>query len=91
VPTAADCLDLTAPDGTQVVWLVRSGRPHGVALDRAVRAWTMVATGSEADDAPDSTVGATPEQDNLLWEVPEAEDVSVSTPLRGAYVWVSAE
>ena len=50
VPTAADCLDLTAPDGAQVVWLVRSGRPHGVALERAVRAWTMVAAGSEEDE-----------------------------------------
>lgn len=91
VPTAADCLDLTAPDGAQVVWLVRSGRPHGVALERAVRAWTMVAAGSEEDDAPDTVVAATPEQDELLWEVPEAEDVTASTPLRGAYVWVAAE
>lgn len=91
VPKAADCLDLTAPDGAQVVWLVRSGRPHGVALERAVRAWTMVAAGSEAEDAPETTVAVTLEQDELLWEVPEAEHASASTPLRGAYVWVAAE
>ena len=91
VPTAADCLDLTAPDGAQVVWLVRSGRPHGVALDRAVRAWTMVAAWSEADDAPDTPTGAGPEQEELLWEVPEVDDTSAATSLRGAYVWVAAE
>jgi NADPH-dependent ferric siderophore reductase len=91
VPTAADCLDLTAPYGAEVVWLVRSGRPHGVALERAVRAWTMVAAGSDGDDAAETAVAAGPEQGELLWEVPEAEDITASTPLRGAYVWVAAE
>ena len=86
VSTAADCLDLTAPDGAQVVWLVRSGRPHGFALDRAVRSWTMVAAG--AGTPPES---AHIMSDELLWEVPEADEASASTSLGGAYVWVAAE
>ena len=90
VPTAADCLDLVAPDGAQVVWLVRAGRPHGFALDRAVRSWTMVAAGARASGASVGIDGAT-DEDELLWEVPEADEASSGTPLRGAYVWVAAE
>jgi NADPH-dependent ferric siderophore reductase len=51
----------------------------------------MVAAGSDGDDAAETTVAAGPEQSELLWEVPEAEDVTASTPLRGAYVWVAAQ
>ncbi|HEU4999329.1 MAG TPA: siderophore-interacting protein [Lapillicoccus sp.] len=93
VPVAADCLDLVAPPGAQVVWLVRAGRPHGVALERAVRSWTMVAAGAAQVEAPP----VSDEAEELLWEVPEAGDADAadqgvaSTPLRGAYVWVAAE
>ncbi len=90
VPTAADCLDLVAPDGAEVVWLVRAGRAHGVALDRAVRSWTMVAAGATADGAGEAGPGAT-DDDELLWEVPEGDAGAATTPLRGAYVWVAAE
>ena len=88
VSTAADCLDLTAPDGAQVVWLVRSGRPHWFALDRAVRSWTMVAAGA---GTPSESAHSKADEDELLWEVPEADEASASTSLRGAYVWVAAE
>ncbi len=88
VPTAGDCLDLVAPDGAQVVWLVRAGRPHGFALDRAVRSWTMVAAGPDAVAEP-SEGGL--DEDEPLWEVPEVDETSAGTPLRGAYVWVAAE
>jgi NADPH-dependent ferric siderophore reductase len=87
VPTAADCLDLVAPPGAQVVWLVRAGRPHGVALERAVRSWTMVAVGSVDGEAPSTDDVAV----ELLWEVPEGDEGAASTSLRGTYVWVAAE
>lgn len=86
VPTAADCLDLVRPADTEVVWLVRAGRQHGLALDRAVRAWTMVAVTVSAacvdDEEPD---------EDLLWDVPESREAADATPLLGAYVWVAGE
>ncbi|HEU4331950.1 MAG TPA: siderophore-interacting protein [Lapillicoccus sp.] len=85
VPVAADCLDLVAPDGAEVVWLVRAGRPHGVALERAVRSWTMVAAGAVERAEPEL------DPEDLLWEVPESDLAAESTPLDGAYVWVAAE
>jgi NADPH-dependent ferric siderophore reductase len=89
VPTAEDCLDLVGPKGTQVVWLVRAGRPHGIALERAVRLWTMVAAGSTVSALEDSV--SVTHDGELPWEVPQTEEASASTPLRGAYVWVAAE
>ena len=86
VPVAEDRLDLVTPDGAQVVWLVRAGRPHGVPLERAVRSWPMVAVGSAAVERAEPVA-----DDDLLWEVPEADEVTASTLLRGAYVWVAAE
>ncbi|MFE6736093.1 siderophore-interacting protein [Microbacterium sp. NPDC057650] len=39
VPTAADALELDAPDGVRVTWLGRDGASHGERLTVAVHAW----------------------------------------------------
>lgn len=94
VAEAADRLALRVPRGSEVVWLVRAGRPHGVALERAVRSWTLIAAGPPrpappAAGAPDGPGGGEGD-DGLLWEVPEGGAPSAST-LASAYVWVAGE
>jgi len=48
----------------------------------------MVAAGSSSADRRPADAE---DEDELLWEVPEADEAFASTPLRGAYGGVAAE
>ena len=50
----------------------------------------MVAAGARTPGVLTEVDGAT-DDDELLWEIPQADEASTGTPLRGAYVWVAAE
>ena len=89
VPEPSDCLDLVRPDGAEVVWLVRGPRPMGVALDRAVRTWTMIAAGPAAEVRPGTPAGlfkvgvagsAVGPDDDVLWDVPTESPGSPGSP-----------
>jgi NADPH-dependent ferric siderophore reductase len=92
VPTAADALNVAAPDGVEITWLPRRGTedgtpaPHGALLVDAV-----VAVARELGD--DLTPQRGVELDDvdidagILWEVPEAGASSHS----GVYAWLAGE
>ena len=87
VPTEADALPLTAPEGVAVRWLARGSAAHGLRLSAAVHAWgeTRVAeTTTSAADAPAGTELADPNEDEVLWEVPEAS-------VGSCYAWLAGE
>lgn len=85
VPTAADMLDLAAPDGVRVTWLPRGGAAHGERLVPALRASVRRILG---DRAPAGTVDLEDvDVDNdLLWEVPEPV-----TDVSRFYAWLAGE
>ncbi|MFB7844269.1 siderophore-interacting protein [Microbacterium sp. NPDC056052] len=86
VPTEADALPLTAPEGVAVRWLARGSAAHGLRLSAAVHAWgeTRVAeTIASAGDAP-ATELADPDEDEVLWEVPESS-------VGSCYAWLAGE
>ncbi|MVA74883.1 siderophore-interacting protein [Auraticoccus sp. F435] len=79
VPSIADALPLSAPPGVQVTWLARGGRPHGEALEQAVREWTSE-LGTAVVDGP----GSVPDEvEDVLWDEVEAAGQR--------YVWVAGE
>ncbi|PJJ72760.1 NADPH-dependent ferric siderophore reductase [Diaminobutyricimonas aerilata] len=85
VPSEADVQPVAAPGGVTVTWLARESRPeleHGVALDRAVRAYVseMVVTDDGGEGLDEIDVDA-----DALWEVPAA------TPSRELYAWLAGE
>lgn len=87
VPTEADALPLTAPEGVAVRWLARGSAAHGLRLSAAVHAWgeTRVAeTTASAADAPTGTELADPNEDEVLWEVPESS-------VGSCYAWLAGE
>ncbi|KJL33403.1 siderophore-interacting protein [Microbacterium azadirachtae] len=87
VPTEADALPLAAPEGVAVRWLARRSAAHGLRLSAAVHAWgeTRVAeTTTSAADAPTGTELADPNEDEVLWEVPEAS-------VGSCYAWLAGE
>jgi len=87
VPTEADALPLTAPEGVAVRWLARGSAAHGLRLSAAVHAWgeTRVAeTTASAAAAPGSTEFADPSEDEVLWEVPESS-------VGSCYAWLAGE
>ena len=87
VPTEADALPLTAPDGVAVRWLARGSAAHGLRLSAAVHAWgeTRVAeTTASAGAAPAGTELADPDEDEVLWEVPESS-------VGSCYAWLAGE
>jgi NADPH-dependent ferric siderophore reductase len=83
VPEAGDLQDLRLPEGVQVRWLARAGRPRGELLVPAVRA-ALVDLGVCAAPAP------APEDvdldTELLWEVPEDPAAGA-----GCYAWLAGE
>lgn len=80
VPTDADALDLKAPEGVRVRWLTRGGSAHGVRLSAAVHAWGRARAGAASGTAE----FADPDEDEVLWEVPEATDAT-------EYAWLAGE
>lgn len=87
VPTEADALPLTAPEGVAVRWLARGSAAHGLRLSAAVHAWgeTRVAeTTASAGAAPAGTELADPDEDEVLWEVPESS-------VGSCYAWLAGE
>ncbi|MDR6866767.1 NADPH-dependent ferric siderophore reductase [Microbacterium resistens] len=112
VPTEADALPLTSPDGVTVTWLARGSAAHGVRLSAAVHAWgqeraarraagrsagsgSMGAGSVGAGSVGAGSVGAAtstavvedfaePDEDEVLWEVPESA-------VGGEYAWLAGE
>ena len=100
VPTEADALPLTAPDGVAVRWLARGSAAHGLRLSAAVHAWgeTRIAPGAPTAgipapaSAPPSdgleTAAETeltdPSEDDVVWEVPE-------DTVGSCYAWLAGE
>ncbi|PRB03452.1 siderophore-interacting protein [Microbacterium sp. MYb64] len=87
VPTEADALPLAAPEGVAVRWLARGSAAHGLRLSAAVHAWgeTRVAeTTASAGAAPAGTELADPDEDEVLWEVPESS-------VGSCYAWLAGE
>ena len=80
VPTEADALPLAAPDGVTVRWLARGSAPHGVRLSAAVHAWGRARSSSAAPVVE----LAEPDEDEVLWEVPEQADAA-------EYAWLAGE
>ena len=97
VPTEADALPLTAPEGVGVRWLARGSAAHGLRLSAAVHAWggtraaEDAATAGSADALPtvQTVASATrelpdPSEDEVLWEVPDSATGS-------CYAWLAGE
>ncbi|OZB84068.1 MAG: hypothetical protein B7X32_08325 [Microbacterium sp. 13-71-7] len=86
VPTEADALPLTAPEGVAVRWLARGSAAHGLRLSAAVHAWgeTRVAETTASAAAPGSAEFADPSEDEVLWEVPESS-------VGSCYAWLAGE
>lgn len=85
VPSEADVQPVAAPGGVTVTWLARETRPeleHGVALDRAVRAYVseMIVAADPADALDDVDIDS-----ERLWEVPAASGQ------RELYAWLAGE
>ena len=86
VPTDADALPLTAPEGVRVTWLARGGAAHGVRLSAAVHDWgrqrSAASAAVDGTEPEDSALVDAP--DEVLWEVPDA--------VAGAeYAWLAGE
>ena len=93
VPTEADALPLAAPAGVAIRWLARGSAAHGLRLSAAVHAWgeTRAAEDGTAQDSAVSgtptTTGAEladPNEDEVLWEVPDAT-------VGSCYAWLAGE
>ncbi|REJ05686.1 siderophore-interacting protein [Microbacterium bovistercoris] len=91
VPSTDDALALDCPDSVQVTWLGRDGAPHGERLTSAVHAWgTRRASAASASPAsvPERAKRdegpASEENDDILWEVPEAASGT-------EYAWLAGE
>ncbi|GGD08542.1 siderophore-interacting protein [Nocardioides daphniae] len=86
VPYAADVLGCTAPDGVEVTWLAREGRPHGEALTAAVTAY-VGGSGTPLDEPS--------EVDEGLWETPtwssSGEEVEGVADTAELYAWIAGE
>ncbi|MGC5629108.1 siderophore-interacting protein [Georgenia sp. Z1344] len=101
VPTAEDVVELAAPDGMTVHWLVRGEREHGAALDTAVRAWgdeRFPAGGPVADGAARAGTGPAPQtgpgDDAPSAPTPDPEGILWDVPadVEGPdYAWLAGE
>lgn len=72
-PDADDVLPLAVGPGVHVTWIPRGAEPHGVALERALRAW-LAANPDLARRAAAPAAQALPDVDvdrDLLWEAPD--------------------
>ncbi|GAA2040273.1 hypothetical protein GCM10009819_27160 [Agromyces tropicus] len=98
VPSAADALEVAAPDGVEVRWLPRTeAQGHGERLVPAVRDWVArtcwlrecAEPATAATEAARRTVAeleAAADADGVLWDVPEG------TSLDGdCYAWLAGE
>ena len=99
VPTPADFLDLTLPDGASVTWLARDGHEHGHALVPAVRSW-VAAHAAVVDDARAVVRQALEDVDvdtELLWDSPVLQVQPIDACGRGErcgsdfYAWIAGE
>lgn len=87
VPTEADALPLSAPEGVAVTWLARGSAAHGLRLSAAVHAWGESRAAEElSTHAPTASNAALadPDDDEVLWEVPEAS-------VGSCYAWLAGE
>lgn len=87
VPHEEDRLELRAPAGVRISWIVREDRDFGVGLRREVRHWakrflTAHHHGVELDDVDVDT--------EILWDVPE-ETIALSAEEAGLYAWIAGE
>lgn len=96
VPTRADILDIPAPDGIDVTWLVRQDAEYGTLLLDEVRRYL----GLDAPEPEPAEVGWDPEIE--VWETARysaaGEDIesqlrrrAAASDLSGLYVWIAGE
>ncbi len=102
VPDAGDFVDIDTASGVEITWLARNGRPHGEALDAAVRGGRgllstagMHHRGEEPEDVDIDEV--------ILWDTPTtAAQRAASVPSAQAgpnehaessnfYAWIAGE
>ncbi|GAB3524084.1 siderophore-interacting protein [Arthrobacter monumenti] len=105
VPDADDFVDIDTASGVEITWLARNGRPHGEALDAAVRGGRgllstagMNHRGEEPEDVDIDEV--------ILWDTPttaaqRAEAAPAVSPARDSpnehaestnfYAWIAGE
>lgn len=98
VPSADDAQDLRAPEGIEITWLPREGRPVGSLLGPAVR--DAVPVGSDAT-TPNPAAGELEDVDidsEILWETPQrlgeaatGSGSDVAPDARPFYAWVAGE
>ena len=99
VPTAADFLDVSLPEGADITWLAREEHPHGHALVPAVRQW---AAGHLDAIAPAKAVVPQNLEDvdvdaQLLWDSPVLQVQPTDACGRGErcggefYAWFAGE
>lgn len=94
---AEDELPLTPPEGLAVRWISRADRPHGEALQRAVRRHVALPP-LDASPAPSASEPAS-SMDVEIWETPtfsaygeSLEEATVPhTDHQGMYAWVAGE
>ncbi|MGO4104760.1 siderophore-interacting protein [Leifsonia sp. YAF41] len=94
VPHARDALDVAAPAGMQVTWLVRdaAGSAHGAALDAAVREWTSgFISSAPAGGGADADLNEVDVDTEILWEVPDAVAADANAAHSTLYAWLAGE
>ncbi|MGN7860609.1 siderophore-interacting protein [Microbacterium sp. 22303] len=104
VPTEADALPLTAPDGVAVRWLARGSAAHGLRLSAAVHAWgeSRVTGGTPTADVAASADTAEPVGPGAELETaagaeladPSEDDVLWEVPedtVGSCYAWLAGE
>lgn len=89
VPTAADILDLGAPDHISLTWLPRRGAGHGARLRPAVEA-AAERLGFDHANPAQRTAAPTEDNEDLVWDVPDPEHSRVE-PRDRRYAWLAGE
>lgn len=103
VPSAADVLDLTLPDGFEIEWLPRGDAGFGDKLEPAVRAAVKAESKvlAEVGATSAATGGGVELEDvdidsEILWDVPSqlsqaAQSSSSDSTARPFYAWIAGE
>ena len=99
VPTRDDVLEVAAPDGVDLVWIVRDRAPHGHRTVQRVRTDLGLPPASAAETHETHETHEAPEAPELLWETPtfsasgalESEPGARSDAPDELYAWIAGE
>ena len=99
VPSPADVLDLTLPDGFEIEWLPRGDAEFGAKLEPAVRAAVKAERRVLAEVGGSGSGVELPDVDidsEILWDVPSqlsqaAQSSSSDSTARPFYAWIAGE